>query len=187
MKVEPTAIPGVLRVEPRVFTDHRGCFVETFHRQRYADAGITVPFVQDNHSRSAQGVLRGLHYQLAAPQAKLVCAISGAIYDVAVDIRRGSPTFGHWVGAHLTADNHHQLFIPEGFAHGFCALSETADVLYKCSDFYRPGDEYGVLWSDPGIGIDWPVSDPILSEKDAAYAGLAAIDPGVLPAYDAQP
>jgi dTDP-4-dehydrorhamnose 3,5-epimerase len=184
VNVVTTALPGVLIVEPRVFTDNRGSFLETYHRDRYAEAGIPTTFVQDNHSRSAGPVLRGLHYQLRAPQAKLVTVIAGAIFDVAVDVRRGSPTFGHWAGAHLTGDNHHQIFIPRGFAHGFCVLSDTADVVYKCDDLYRPGDEFGVLWSDPAIGIDWPVTDPILSEKDAACSVLSAIDPDLLPAYD---
>jgi len=181
MKSFKTPLFGVHLVEPAVFPDERGFFLETYHRQKYRDQGIKVPFVQDNHSHSRQHVLRGLHYQLHHAQDKLVYALSGAIFDVAVDIRRGSPTFGRWFGAELSAENHRQLFVPQGFAHGFCVLSEIAYFLYKCSDFFAPDDEGGVLWSDPDIGIDWPIEDPIISEKDKQYPCLAEIGPDKLP------
>lgn len=175
MNVIPTALEGVLIIEPRVFDDPRGYFMETHHRKRYREAGIDCEFVQDNISYSVQGTLRGLHYQLPHAQAKLVQVLTGEIYDVAVDIRRGSTTFGKWVGVYLSDKNHRQLFVPSGFAHGFCVKSQTAHVLYKCSDFYSPPDEKGVLWSDPGIGIDWPIHGPILSAKDGRYPCLSDI------------
>jgi len=184
MKSFKTPLFGVHLVEPAVFPDERGFFLETYHRQKYRDQGIKVPFVQDNHSHSRQHVLRGLHYQLHHAQDKLVYALSGAIFDVAVDIRRGSPTFGRWFGAELSAENHRQLFVPQGFAHGFCVLSETADVLYKCSDFYSPEHEYGLLWSDPDLAIQWPVEDPVLSAKDAGYPSLGEIPEAQLPVYN---
>jgi len=166
--VEPTEIPDVLLVTPPVFADDRGCFLETWHGRRYAEAGIDALFVQDNLSRSRRGVLRGLHFQLRRPQAKLLCALRGEIWDVAVDLRRGSPTFGRSISVILSEENRRQLYIPEGFAHGFCVLSETADVHYKCSAFYDPQDDCGVRWNDPRLGIDWPVKDPLLSPKDSA-------------------
>jgi len=172
MNISPTRIPEVLLIEPDVFGDQRGFFLESWHQQKYAAQGFDVDFVQDNHSRSTHGVLRGLHYQLQQPQGKLVRVVTGAVFDVAVDIRRGSPTFGQWVGAELSADNHHQLYIPPGFAHGFCVLSETADFLYKCTTFYAPQDEHGILWNDPAIGIEWPGRDFMVSEKDAANSRL---------------
>jgi dTDP-4-dehydrorhamnose 3,5-epimerase len=183
MHVTATDVPGVLLVEPAVFGDVRGFFVESFQAQRYAEAGIAGPFVQDNHSRSRRGVLRGLHYQLRHPQGKLVWVTRGEVFDVAVDIRRGSPTFGRWVGVTLSEDNHRQLYLPPGVAHGFCVLSETADFLYKCTDFYRPEDEGGVLWCDPDLGIHWPTLDPLLSEKDQRYAKLVEVPAERLPVY----
>jgi dTDP-4-dehydrorhamnose 3,5-epimerase len=181
--VSATSLPGVLLIEPRLHSDHRGFFLEIYHRQKYASEGITAVFVQDNLSRSRRGTVRGLHYQLRRPQAKLLSVLEGEIFDVAVDIRRGSPTFGRWVGVRLSAENRCQMFIPEGFAHGFCVLSERADVFYKCSDFYDPADEYGVVWSDPTIGIAWPVTSPILSLKDSSFPRLAEIPPEHLPVY----
>lgn len=176
-------VPGVFLVKPAVFEDDRGFFMETYHKERYSDAGISDKFIQDNHSHSRQWTLRGLHYQLRNPQGKLVYVISGKILDIAVDIRFGSPTFGRWTGTLLSNENKHQLYIPEGFAHGFCVLSETADVIYKCSDLYTPGDEYGVLWSDPDIDIVWPIENPILSEKDSKNPKLSDIPEDQLPVY----
>jgi dTDP-4-dehydrorhamnose 3,5-epimerase len=170
-------------VEPDVYKDDRGFFLETYHQKKYSEEGIAKSFVQDNRSNSAKNVLRGLHYQLRNPQAKLVYVITGEIFDVAVDIRRGSPTFGKWEGVYLSSENNCQMYIPEGFAHGFCVLSETADVLYKCSDFYHPDDEFGILWSDPAIGIGWPVAEPILSPKDSKYPQLKEITNSMLPSY----
>ncbi|MCP4689627.1 MAG: dTDP-4-dehydrorhamnose 3,5-epimerase [Desulfobacterales bacterium] len=183
MKSIETDIPGVLLVEPAVFTDHRGFFMETFHQEKYAGAGIHQTFVQDNRSHSRRGVLRGLHYQLRHPQDKLVYVVAGEIFDVVVDIRRGSPMFGRWFGAILSAENQRQLFAPKGVAHGFCVLSESADVIYKCSDLYARGDEYGVLWNDPDLGVAWPVTDAILSDKDAALPRLKDAPPDALPMY----
>jgi dTDP-4-dehydrorhamnose 3,5-epimerase len=176
-----TEIPGVLIIEPDLFRDGRGFFMETYHHTKYTEAGIDIPFVQDNHSHSCKGTLRGLHYQLRHPQDKLVYVITGQIFDVAVDIRRGSPTFGHWAGVNLSEENHRQVFIPKGFAHGFCVLSETADVIYKCSDFYTPGDDLGIYWADPDIGIEWPVKDPVLSEKDSLNPRLKQIPEDMFP------
>lgn len=183
MKFTEMSLPGVVLIEPDVFKDDRGFFMETHHQKKYAKEGIKKVFVQDNYSHSQKGVIRGLHYQLRHPQDKLVYVITGEIFDVAVDIRHGSPTFGKWVGTLLSAENKCQIFVPEGFAHGFCILSETADVLYKCTDFYSPGDELGVLWSDPTIGIDWSVEAPILSPKDSQYPGLKEISEDLLPSY----
>jgi len=175
LKATPTAISEVILVEPRIFPDERGYFLELHHQEKYSEAGITSKFVQDNFSRSAKGTLRGLHFQKAKPQSKLVTAIHGQIFDVAVDIRSHSSTFGKWVGEYLSGENKKQLFIPEGFAHGFCVLSDTAEVLYKCGEFYDPADDFGILWSDAEIGIDWPVIDPILSEKDRKLPLLKAV------------
>ena len=193
MEIVETALPGVLLVQPKRFGDHRGFFLETFSARRYAEAGIPGPgpdgrpgaFVQDNHSRSGRGVLRGLHFQKRHPQGKLVSVARGAVYDVAVDVRPGSETFGEWVGYELSDENARQLWVPPGFAHGFCVLSETADFLYKCTDYYAPGDEGGVRWDDPAIGIEWPVESPQLSGKDAAYPALADLAPADLPAVSA--
>ncbi|MBL8667159.1 MAG: dTDP-4-dehydrorhamnose 3,5-epimerase [Rhodospirillales bacterium] len=183
MRVEQTSLPGVLVIEPKVFGDSRGFFLESYHQGRYAGAGIDAVFVQDNHSRSSRGVLRGLHYQIRHPQGKLVSVVSGEVFDVAVDIRRGSPHFGKWYGCILSADNHRQLWVPPGFAHGFCTLSETADFLYKCTDYYHPEDEGGVLWNDRDLAIAWPVESPALSAKDAVFPALAMIEEERLPAH----
>ena len=166
MKVIETALPGVLIIEPKVFGDARGFFIETFQTERYRKIGITQPFVQDNHSRSPHGVLRGLHYQKTRPQGKLVRVSRGAVYDVAVDVDPKSPTFGRYVGVELSDDNHRQIWIPPGYAHGFCVLSALADFEYKCTDLYFPEDEGGVIWNDPDVAIPWPISAPRLSDKD---------------------
>jgi len=184
LKHTQTELPGVVLIEPQVFKDGRGFFMETYHRGKYASTGIAVTFVQDNHSHSTRGTLRGLHYQLKNPQGKLVYVIKGEILDVAVDIRRGSPTFGVWVGAKLSDANRRQVFIPKGFAHGFSVLSDHADVIYKCTDFYAPGDEFGVLWNDPDLAIDWGVETPVLSEKDLANPLLSNIPSDLLPDYN---
>ncbi|KAF0286431.1 dTDP-4-dehydrorhamnose 3,5-epimerase [Spiribacter sp. SSL99] len=167
MNVTPTTIPDVLLIEPAVFGDERGFFMETWQRQRFAEIGIDHDFVQDNYSRSAYGTLRGLHYQIQQPQGKLVWVTSGEVFDVAVDIRRHSATFGQWVGETLTADNKHMLWIPPGFAHGFCVTSDSADFQYKCTDYYAPAHERAIRWDDPALGIDWPLTGaPIVSDKD---------------------
>jgi len=183
VKFIKTSLSGVLFVEPQVFEDSRGFFMETYHLRKYKEIGIDRVFVQDNHSHSRRGVLRGLHYQLHNPQGKLVYVIRGEIFDVAVDIRRGSPTFGKWVGTILSAENRRQIFVPEGFAHGFCVTSEQADVIYKCTDLYVPGDEYGILWSDPTINITWPVENPLLSEKDSQNQRLDDVPEEELPTF----
>jgi len=175
MNVTPTAIPAVLLIAPTVHRDARGFFLETWEETRYAAHGIGPRFVQDNQSSSQRGTLRGLHAQLSSPQGKLVRAIRGEILDVAVDGRPNSPTFGKWVSALLTGDNHHQLWVPPGFFHGFAVLSETAEVAYKCSTPYARGDEIGVRWNDPALGIDWQVAEPLLSAKDAAAPTLADV------------
>lgn len=173
MKVHTTALPGVLLLEPRVFGDARGFFVESYRANDFQQLGIP-PLVQDNHSRSGRGVLRGLHYQLVQPQGKLVRVVRGRIFDVAVDIRRGSAYFGRWFGVGLDDENLYQLYIPPGFAHGFCVLSEVADVIYKCTDYYHPASEYGIAWNDAAIDIDWPLTDCLVSAKDRAHPPLAA-------------
>ncbi|MGD8304204.1 MAG: dTDP-4-dehydrorhamnose 3,5-epimerase [Desulfobacterales bacterium] len=175
MHLIATEIPDLHIIEPQVFKDDRGFFLETYHGRRFESAGLTTVFVQDNMSYSIQNVLRGLHFQVTRPQAKLVQVVSGEIFDVAVDIRRTSPTFGRWVSVHLSEQNNRQVYIPPGCAHGFCVLSESARVFYKCSDFYDPQDEGGILWSDPALAIDWPIPDPIVSEKDAALPVLGEI------------
>ena len=175
MKFVVTDLPGVVIIEPDVHKDARGFFLETFHERKYADASVLGPFVQDNHSHSSRGTLRGLHAQLRHPQGKLVRAVSGEMFDVAVDIRRGSPSFGRWTGVTLSGDNFRQLYIPPGFAHGFCVLSDEVDVEYKCTDFYDPADEITVLWSDPSIGIAWPVPVPSLSKRDSEARPLAEL------------
>ena len=174
MKVMPAQHPEVLIVEPDVYGDERGFFMETWHQKKFAAQGIHESFVQDNHSRSTRGVLRGLHYQLQHPQGKLVRAINGSVYDVAVDIRRGSPHFGQWVGVELSDTNKRQLYIPPGFAHGFCVLTEQVDFMYKCTEFYYPEDEYGIAWDDPEVGIDWPSMDYTLSQRDRQLPQLSA-------------
>ena len=175
MKVTPTAIPDVLVIEPRVFGDPRGFFFESFNQRQFADAtGLSTVFVQDNHSRSARGVLRGLHYQVRQAQGKLVRVVRGSAYDVAVDIRKTSPTFGRWIGVELSEENHKQLWVPPGFAHGFLVTSDSADFLYKATDYYAPEHERCIAWDDPQIGIDWPLQGkPGLSTKDAAGVSLA--------------
>ncbi|HEX5082912.1 MAG TPA: dTDP-4-dehydrorhamnose 3,5-epimerase [Blastocatellia bacterium] len=175
MKFIATDIPGVIAIEPQVFRDERGFFLETYQRQKYQEAGIDAVFVQDNHSRSQRSSVRGLHAQLRRPQGKLVRVIEGEIYDVAVDIRRGSPHFGQWVGLWLSAENFRQLYVPPGFAHGFCVTSEVAQVMYKCTDFYDPAGEITVQWNDPELKINWPLEEiyaPILSKKDLAAKPL---------------
>ena len=177
MKIIPTALNDVKIIEPSVFKDPRGFFMETYRQNNYQDACSNCIFVQDNLSFSQKSTLRGMHFQAQHPQAKLVQAITGEIFDVAVDIRGDSPTFGKWSGVYLSAENKRQLYIPTGFAHGFCVVSATAHVGYKCSDYYDPDDESGFLWSDPSIGIDWPVKEPILSEKDKVFPLLAELPP----------
>ena len=184
MKITETKLPGVLIVEPKVFGDERGFFFETWQEERYKSLGIQGPFVQDNVSFSARGVLRGLHYQLPHAQGKLVSVLSGEVYDVAVDIRTGSPTFGQSVGVSLTGDNHRQLWIPAGFAHGFCVVSPTAYFMYKCTDVYTPQAEGGISWNDPDLGIDWPVTGAVLSEKDKVYPRLKDVSAECLPKYE---
>lgn len=174
MHVIPTAIPDVLIIEPKVFGDARGFFYESFNQRAFNEAtGLDVQFVQDNHSRSAKGVLRGLHYQIEHSQGKLVRVVQGAVFDVAVDIRKASPTFGKWVGVELSAENFRQFWVPPGFAHGFLVLSESADFLYKTTDYYYPEHERAIRWDDPAIGINWPLSAlPTLSSKDGSAADL---------------
>lgn len=184
MKVLKASLPGVLIIQPQVFQDERGFFMETYHQKRYEQNALDCMFVQDNLSHSILGTLRGLHYQLKHPQSKLVQVIKGAIFDVAVDIRQGSPSFGKWTGVHISDENRRQIFVPKGFAYGFCVLSETADVIYKCTDFYAPDDEGGIVWSDPDIGIVWPISDPLLSEKDSHYPCLSDVPTGHIPVYE---
>jgi dTDP-4-dehydrorhamnose 3,5-epimerase len=181
MQVEPTSHPEVLLIRPDVYEDPRGFFMESYHARKYAAQGLPGQFVQDNHSRSTRGVLRGLHYQLNHPQGKLVRVVRGEVFDVAVDIRRGSPHFGRWTGQTLSEENRLQLYIPPGFAHGFCTLSGQADFLYKCTDFYLPDDEYGIAWDDPDIAIDWPAMDYLLSDRDRTFPRLA--DSQSLPGY----
>ncbi|HEX7336634.1 MAG TPA: dTDP-4-dehydrorhamnose 3,5-epimerase [Gemmatimonadales bacterium] len=175
MKVTPTRIPDVLVIEPMVHRDERGFFLESWHEERLAAKGVAARFVQDNHSRSVRGTLRGLHYQTGSPQGKLVRVVSGEVYDVAVDLRRSSATFGRWVAEDLTADNHKQLWIPPGFAHGFYVLSKSADLLYKCTTYYDPAQDRALRWDDPDVAINWPLPDgcpPILSAKDASAPPL---------------
>lgn len=172
LKFNKTSLSGVLLIEPNVFKDSRGFFLETFHHKKYTEIGIDRSFVQDNYSHSKKGTVRGLHYQLLQPQGKLVFVISGEIFDVAVDIRVGSPTFGQWVGTYLSSENNRQIYVPEGFAHGFCVVSESADVLYKCTNLYQPDDDHGIFWLDKNVGIDWPIKTAILSAKDSQFKRL---------------
>lgn len=181
MKVIETKLPGVLIIEPRVFGDDRGYFMETWNSKRYEEWGLPMQFVQDNLSYSQKGVLRGLHFQNPNPQGKLVSVLQGAVFDVAVDIRLGSPTFAQWVGVNLSSENKRQLYIPEGFAHGFCVISENALFTYKCTDFYNQRAEVGILWSDPDIGVNWPISKPSLSTKDLENQRLDDIPVNYLP------
>ena len=181
MKRIETSLPDVMLIEPAVKQDERGFFFESYHQRDFVEIGITELFVQDNHSKSIRGALRGLHYQLVHPQAKLCRVVQGEVLDVVVDIRRGSPRFGEHVATVLSAENKRQIYIPPGFAHGFLVLSDTAEFLYKCSDFYYREDEHGVLWSDPGLGIEWGIVEPIVSEKDKQLPLLSKILPGELP------
>lgn len=182
MRFVAANIPGVVLVEPDVHRDQRGFFLETFHAEKYRAGGIGGPFVQDNHSQSVRGTLRGLHLQRTRLQGKLVRVIEGEIYDVAVDVRRGSPTFGRWAAATLSATNFHQWYVPPGFAHGFCVLSEIAQVEYKCTALYEPPDEIGIAWNDPALGIPWPIAEPLLSNRDQRHPSLAEQLP-LLPEY----
>jgi len=177
MKVTETKLPGVLIIEPKVFGDSRGFFKETFQAERYRESGIENTFVQDNYSRSQKGVLRGLHFQITKSQGKLVSCPKGTIFDVAVDINPESKTYGQYVGVELTDENHKQMWIPPGYAHGFCVLSETADFHYKCTHYYDPSDERGLIWNDPDVAIDWPIAHPSLSNKDALLPTLAELNP----------
>jgi len=176
MNVIPTQLKDCVIIEPKVFGDHRGFFLETFQADRYRDiAGIGLPFVQDNHSRSAKGVLRGLHFQKTKPQGKLVRVVSGEVYDVAVDIRPDSPSFGQWEGVILSEENKRQFWVPPGFAHGFVVLSDTADFEYKCTDYYDPSDEGSLIWNDPAMAITWPLKNPTLSDKDSKAPTFAEL------------
>ena len=181
-----TTLPGVCVLEPRVFSDSRGFFMETYQQARFEALGIADRFVQDNHSSSVRGALRGLHYQLRFPQAKLCRVIRGEVLDIAVDIRRGSPHFGQWVGVLLSADNKRQVYVPPGFAHGFVVLSDEAEFLYKCSEVYHPEDEHGLAWNDPEVGIRWGIADPLLSEKDRRNPTLSSVQPEALPLFEQQ-
>ena len=183
MQVTETKIPGVYLIRPEVYEDARGFFLESYHQAKLEKCGIRELFVQDNHSKSRKNTLRGLHYQLKHPQAKLCRVVQGEVLDVAVDIRVGSPYFGRWVSAILSAENKQQILITRGFAHGFAVLSETAEFLYKCTDFYYPDDEHGVLWNDPDLGILWGVGEPVISKKDAAHTHLRNISAEFLPQY----
>jgi len=182
MRLVETPLAGVLRVEPRVHQDERGFFLEVFHAGKFEAQGLAVAFVQDNHSQSRRGTLRGLHLQTRAPQGKLVRCVEGEIFDVAVDVRVGSPGFGRWHGERLSAANFQQLWIPPGFAHGFCVLSERAQVEYKCTTLYDPESDLAIAWNDPALGVEWPLAEPLLSAKDAAAPPLAALV-GRLPRY----
>ncbi len=184
MELTETSLSGVVVIRPTVHEDSRGFFMETYRAETLARAGLCDSFVQDNHSRSGRGILRGLHYQLHYPQTKLCRVVSGEVYDVAVDIRMGSPTFGKWYGVTLSAENKLQLYVPRGFAHGYIVRSEIADFLYKCSDYYDAADDRGILWSDPAIGITWDVSIPVLSGKDQQRPLLADVPPDWLPRYE---
>lgn len=183
MNIITTPIEGILIIEPKLFKDKRGFFMETYNQIRYRASGIDRTFVQDNLSYSQKNTIRGLHFQIKHPQAKLIQVLSGEIFDVAVDLRFGSATFGKWTGIHLSDDNRRQVFIPEGFAHGFCVLSDFALFYYKCSDVYMPDDEGGIIWSDPDIGIEWPVEHPIISEKDKQYQRLFGLSTEQLPSF----
>jgi dTDP-4-dehydrorhamnose 3,5-epimerase len=185
MRFQPTAIPGVVLIEADVMgqDDPRGPFFEVYHEGKFAAAGLRAPFVQDNHSRSRRGTVRGMHFQHPHGQVKLVRVVSGEVFDAVVDVRRGSPTFGRAVWAVLSAENRRQLWVPAGFAHGFCVLSETADFVYKCSEVYSPADERGIRWDDPDLGIPWPVADPLLSARDERFPRLAEVD-FPLPSYE---
>jgi dTDP-4-dehydrorhamnose 3,5-epimerase len=175
IEILPTLLKEVLIIQPKVFSDHRGFFFESYNEKNFRDAGVNVAFVQDNHSRSLKNTLRGLHYQINPGQGKLVRTVAGEIFDVAVDIRWNLPTFGKWVGVNLSAENKKQLYVPVGFAHGFCVISDYAEVIYKCTDYYSPKDERGILWNDPQIGIHWPATAPLLSDRDQKHPHLLEI------------
>jgi dTDP-4-dehydrorhamnose 3,5-epimerase len=181
VRIEKTGFEGLLLIELRRFGDERGFFLESFHQARYREAGISDQFVQDNHSRSAQGVVRGLHFTVKKPQAQIVTVMRGRIFDVAVDLRRESPTFGRWFGAELSEDGPRQLYMAGGFAHGFCVLSAMADLHYKVSQYYDPADEGGLLWNDADVGIRWPLAAPLVSSRDAAYPTLGKLGRDELP------
>jgi len=183
VKVRETAIPGLLSIEPKVFEDQRGFFLESWQQKRYQEVGVSYPFVQDNVSRSKKGVLRGLHFQNPNPQGKLVYVLSGEVFDVIVDIRKGSPTFGEWFGTTLSEENKKQLFVPPGCAHGFCVTSDSALFAYKCSDYYSPESEKTLLWNDPDIKIEWPMVDPVITEKDQKGIALNALPDSWLMVY----
>jgi dTDP-4-dehydrorhamnose 3,5-epimerase len=183
VRAVPTRLPGVIIVEPDVHRDARGFFLESFHADKHRTLGIPGPFVQDNHSRSIGGTLRGLHLQLRRPQAKLIRVIEGEIFDVAVDVRRGSPAFGQWVGVMLSAESFRQCYVPPGFAHGFSVISEVAQIEYKCTELYDPGSEIGIAWDDPALAIRWPVEHPLLSDRDRRHPPLAALT-ALLPLYE---
>ncbi len=183
MNVRQTELPGVLILEPQVFGDQRGYFLETWSSTRYGDARIAGPFVQDNVAFSYKGVLRGLHFQHPRSQGKLVQALSGEVFDVVVDVRAGSPTFGRWVAGRLSEENHRQIYIPPGLAHGYCVVSETALFSYKCTDFYSPASEMGIIWNDPDLNIDWPIAAPVVSAKDACCPRLRDIPERNLPRF----
>jgi len=183
MNIKETKLAGVLILEPKVFSDDRGYFFETWNSTRYEQAGITGPFVQDNISFSKKGVLRGLHFQYPQSQGKLIQVLSGEVVDVVVDIRAGSPTYGQWIGEVLSESNHRQIYVPPGFAHGYCVTSEAALFSYKCTDFYNPATEHGIIWNDPDIGIEWPTEQPEMSTKDAVYPGLKDLGPENLPQF----
>jgi dTDP-4-dehydrorhamnose 3,5-epimerase len=171
----PTTLPGVIVIEPDVYRDHRGLFLETYHAEKYREGGVAGPFVQDNLTRSVRGALRGLHLQTRRPQGKLIRVTEGEIFDVAVDVRPGSPAFGRWVGTYLSIGNFKQCYVPPGFAHGFCVVSEEAQVEYKCTDLYDPASEIGIAWNDPALAIAWPVAEPLLSERDRNHPTLADV------------
>jgi len=184
MKRIEAEVSGICIIEPEVFEDSRGYFFESYHREKFSALGIKAIFVQENQSLSGKGILRGLHYQLARPQSKLCRVVSGEVFDVAVDIRVGSPTFGRWSGVVLSDANKRQIFIPKGFAHGFIVRSKVAEFIYKCDDFYDPQDEHGVLWNDPGLAIAWGSADPMVTPRDANYPPLAQIRPDLLPRFE---
>ena len=183
MEIIKSPLEEVLLIKPKIFEDNRGYFTESYSEKNYFDKGVKEIFVQDNLSKSTKGTLRGLHYQLSNPQAKLVRVVSGKVFDVALDIRKGSSTFGHYFSTILDDKNHHQLFIPAGFAHGFCVLSEEVIFEYKCSEYYYPNDQFGVFWNDKDISIDWPIKDPTLSQKDKEYPLLKSITESKLPVF----
>jgi dTDP-4-dehydrorhamnose 3,5-epimerase len=184
VKIIETSLPGVVVLEPKKIGDSRGFFLETYREDFLVDAGISQRFIQDNHSRSGKGVLRGLHYQLTQPQGKLVRVARGEVFDVAVDVRMGSPNFGQWFGAKLNEESMRMMYLPPGFAHGFVVLSDVADFIYKCTDYYHPQSEQGIAWNDPDIDIEWPIKDVILSEKDLSNPTLSRQSPELLPHYE---